>query len=151
MPLEDALAIANAAMQLALGRLLSDIETLIFEGSWHGKTYPQIADEAGYSINYLTTDVGPKFWKSLSQALGEPVNKKNFKAAIKRQQGRGEERGERSSAAKVSPFSQKFSPTPPTSPTSPTHPPHPFLGRSSRCQSVLRTGKRTAHPATLDW
>jgi WD40 repeat protein len=67
--------------------------------------------------------LAPNFGKSLSQALGEPVNKKNFKAAIKRQQGRGEERGERSSAAKVSPFSQKFSPTPPTSPTSPTHPP----------------------------
>lgn len=84
MPFEDALAIVNAAMQTLLGRQLSDIETLIFEGSWQSKTYPQIADGAGYSINYLTTDVGPKFWKVLSQALGEPVNKKNFKAAIRR-------------------------------------------------------------------
>ncbi|MEB3211285.1 MAG: NB-ARC domain-containing protein, partial [Leptolyngbyaceae bacterium] len=84
MSFEDALAIANAAMQTTLGRHLSDMETLIFEGSWQGKTYPQLADEAGYSVNYLTTDVGPKFWKALSQALGEPVNKKNFKAAIQR-------------------------------------------------------------------
>jgi len=90
---EDALAIANIAMQVALGRSLSDLETLIFEGSWQGKTYPQIADAAGYSINYLTTDVGPKFWKVLSQALGEPVNKKNFKAAIRRYEMRAGETG----------------------------------------------------------
>jgi hypothetical protein len=78
MPLEDALAIANAAMQLALGRLLSDIETLIFEGSWHGKTYPQIADEAGYSINYLTTDVGPKFWKISQSGLRRTCQQKEL-------------------------------------------------------------------------
>lgn len=84
MSLEEALTIINAALQGAIGRSLSDIESLIFEGSWRGKTYLQIADEAGYSVNYLTTDVGPKFWKALSQALGEPVNKKNFKAAIRR-------------------------------------------------------------------
>ncbi|HEY9814306.1 MAG TPA: ATP-binding protein [Candidatus Obscuribacterales bacterium] len=84
MTLETALTIVNTALQAAIGRSLNDIETLIFEGSWQGKTYPQIADEAGYSINYLTTDVGPKFWKTLSQALDESVNKKNFKAAIQR-------------------------------------------------------------------
>lgn len=84
MCLEEALAIANIAVQRQRGQPLSDLETLIFEGAWQGKTYPQIAEEAGYSINYLTTDVGPKFWKVLSQALGESVNKKNFKAAIRR-------------------------------------------------------------------
>ena len=78
MLLEEALTAVNFAMQTAIGRSLNDIETLIFEGSWQGKTYPQIADAAGYSINYLTTDVGPKFWKVLSQALGEPVNKKKL-------------------------------------------------------------------------
>ncbi|MGP1384816.1 MAG: NACHT domain-containing protein [Thainema sp.] len=84
MEQDEAIIIVNTAMQAQLGRQLSDIETLIFEGAWQGKTYPQIADEAGYSVNYLTTDAGPKFWKALSQALGEPVNKKNFKAAISR-------------------------------------------------------------------
>lgn len=84
MTLEEALIIVNVAMQAALGRQLSDMETIILEGSWQGKTYPQIADAEGYSINYLTTDVGPRFWKAMSQALAEPVNKKNFKAAIKR-------------------------------------------------------------------
>lgn len=84
MSFEDALAIANAALQASSGRRLSDIETLIFEGAWHGETYPRIANKAGYSINYLTTDVGPKFWKVLSQALDEPVNKKSFKTAVQR-------------------------------------------------------------------
>jgi len=88
MTLEDAFQLINTVMQADLGRQLSDIETLIFEGAWQGKTYPQIAEEAGYSINYLTTDVGPKFWKVLSQLLGETVNKKNFKAALQRHQRR---------------------------------------------------------------
>lgn len=76
MNLEQAIAIVNTAMQAQLGRQLSDVETLILEGSWQGQTYPQIADAAGYSVNYLTTDIGPKFWKVLSQAFGESVNKK---------------------------------------------------------------------------
>jgi WD40 repeat protein len=84
MNLEQAIATINSAMQAQLGRQLSDIETLILEGAWQGRTYPQIAEATGYSINYLTTDIGPKFWKVLSNALGESVNKKNFKAAIQR-------------------------------------------------------------------
>lgn len=84
MTLEDAIAIVNAATQHQLGRQLSDIEMVILQGSWQGKTYTQIADDEGYSVNYLTTDVGPKFWKVLSQALGESVNKKNFRSALKR-------------------------------------------------------------------
>ncbi|MFB2934596.1 NB-ARC domain-containing protein [Aerosakkonemataceae cyanobacterium BLCC-F154] len=84
MTLEDAIAIINSLMQHQLGRQLSDIETVIFQGAWQSKTYTQIADRAGYSVNYLTTDAGPKFWKALSQSLGESVNKKNFRSAIKR-------------------------------------------------------------------
>lgn len=88
MSLDEALAIINRAMQSRLGRQMSDIETMILAGAWQGKTYTQIADEAGYSVNYLTTDIGPKFWKTLSQALEESVTKKNFKAAIQRCQSR---------------------------------------------------------------
>ncbi|HEY9817911.1 MAG TPA: hypothetical protein V6D20_19210 [Candidatus Obscuribacterales bacterium] len=121
MPFEDALAIANAAMQSALGRSLSDIETLIFEGSWHGKTYLQIADTAGYSINYLTTDVGPKFWKVLSQALGESVNKKNFKAAIRRYGIDAGEQGSGRAGEQDTGEQQDFQSYPPISPS--LHPP----------------------------
>ncbi len=32
----------------------------------------------------MSRDVGPKFWKILSLALGEPVSKKNFQAALER-------------------------------------------------------------------
>lgn len=84
MEQDEAVSIVNAAMQVQIGRQMSDIETLILEGAWQGQTYPQIADAAGYSVNYLTTDAGPKFWRALSQVLGEPVNKKNFKAALRR-------------------------------------------------------------------
>lgn len=88
MSLEEAIAIVNGAMQSQVGRQMSDIETTILVGAWQGKTYTQIADDAGYSVNYLTTDVGPKFWKMLSQAFAESVTKKNFKAAIQRCQTR---------------------------------------------------------------
>jgi WD40 repeat protein len=85
MNLEDAIALINTAMLNQLGRQLSDVETLILQGAWQSQTYTQIADEAGYSVNYFTTDVGPKFWKALSIALGESVSKTNFRAALERQ------------------------------------------------------------------
>jgi hypothetical protein len=84
--LEEAISITNWVLDQQLGRKMSDLETLIFQGAWAGHTYPQIAEVGGYSVNYLTTDIGPKFWRMLSQALGEPVTKKNFKAAITRHQ-----------------------------------------------------------------
>ncbi|MBW4638498.1 MAG: AAA-like domain-containing protein [Gloeocapsa sp. UFS-A4-WI-NPMV-4B04] len=66
------------------GRHLNDVETAILIGAWQSKTYEQIASASGYSISYLTRDIGPKLWKLLSQALGEIVSKTNFQAALER-------------------------------------------------------------------
>jgi hypothetical protein len=82
--LEQALDIANSAMLDALGRYLSDVETIILKGAWKKQTYQTIADTSGYTSSYLTRDVGPRFWKYLSQAVGETVSKTNFQAALKR-------------------------------------------------------------------
>jgi len=89
MEQEEAIAVINCLIQRHLNRQMSDIETIIFNGAWVGRTYTQIADDAGYSVNYLTTDIGPKFWKLLTQVLGESVTKKNFKNAIQRQRLQG--------------------------------------------------------------
>lgn len=84
MDFEQALEVANTAMFALSGRHLNNVETAILIGAWQSKTYEQIASASGYSISYLTRDVGPKLWKLLSQALGETVSKTNFQAALER-------------------------------------------------------------------
>ncbi len=84
MDLSQALSIVNQAMLARFDRGLSDVETAIVKGAWQNQTYEKIAEVFGYSNSYLSRDVGPKFWKILSQALGEPVSKKNFQAALER-------------------------------------------------------------------
>ena len=84
MDLSQALSIANKAMLAQFERGLSDVETAIVKGAWQNQTYEKIAEIFGYSHSYLSRDVGPKFWKILSLALGEPVSKKNFQAALER-------------------------------------------------------------------
>lgn len=82
---EQALSVANKAVLARAGRHLSDVEMAILRGAWQSQTYGEIAEAAGYSVSYLTRDVGPKLWKLLSQALGETVSKTNFRAALERQ------------------------------------------------------------------
>lgn len=92
MTLEQALSVANTAVLARIGRHLSPVETIILMGAWQSQTYEQIAETAGYSVSYLTRDVGPKFWKLLSQALGETVSKTNFRVALARQWQKEEEK-----------------------------------------------------------
>ncbi len=84
MDLSQALSIANQAMLAQFNRGLSDVETAIVKGAWQNQTYEKIAEVFGYSNSYLSRDVGPKFWKILTLALGEPVSKNNFQAALER-------------------------------------------------------------------
>jgi WD40 repeat protein len=86
MDLDPALEMVDRVVFAATGRQLTDVETAIFQGAWHSQTYGQIAETYGYSENYLQRDVGPKFWKILSQALGESVSKTNFRSALERVQ-----------------------------------------------------------------
>ncbi|MBD3884720.1 pentapeptide repeat-containing protein [Phormidium tenue FACHB-886] len=85
MEIEQALQLASNLLVQADLRPLTDVDTLILRGAWEQKTYEQIAQETGYSSNYLRKDVGPKLWRDLSVALGEPVSKTNFKFALDRQ------------------------------------------------------------------
>ena len=84
MKFEQALEVANISVFAQSGRYLTDVETAVLMGAWQSQTYEQIADASGYSVSYITRDVGPKFWKLLSQALGQAVSKTNFQAALER-------------------------------------------------------------------
>ena len=84
MDFESALKLVNDAMSAQFSRLLTDVELTLFRGAWQGQTYEVIAEESGYATSYLTRVIGPKFWKHLSQALGEKVSKSSFRAALER-------------------------------------------------------------------
>ncbi len=88
MNFEEALKIINKAIYENEGRGLSDAEVVVLKGSWENMTYEQMAEIYPYTANYLKGDMGPKFWKLLSEALGESVGKRNFKAALERARSR---------------------------------------------------------------
>ena len=82
---EDAFKCVDAAVFADTKKHMTDLQMLIFKGSWLGHKYDQIAEDYGYSFKYVKQDVGAKLWKILSKALGEPVKKTNFRAAVERQ------------------------------------------------------------------
>lgn len=85
MEIEQALKLASDLLLQQGFRPLTDVETLIMRGAWEQKTYEEIAQVTSYSSSYLRKDVGSKLWRDLSAALGEPVSKTNFRAALERQ------------------------------------------------------------------
>ncbi|MEO1131958.1 MAG: NB-ARC domain-containing protein [Cyanobacteria bacterium J06639_1] len=80
---EGSVAIALVDRALA-PQGLNDIQSLVFEQVWAGRTYAHIADGAGYDPNYLK-DVGYRLWKHLSRVWGEKVTKSNVRAVVRRQ------------------------------------------------------------------
>ncbi|MEO0376464.1 MAG: AAA-like domain-containing protein [Cyanobacteria bacterium P01_A01_bin.17] len=77
--------IADRLMFDSTSRYLSDVEILVLQGSWEGKSYSDIAEQYGYSTEYINSDVGFTLWSKLSQASGEKVTKRNFRGALERQ------------------------------------------------------------------
>ncbi len=84
MEFEEAFQWADLAVRSIRAEGLRDIERVVLEGTWHGKTYQKIATEAGYTGGYISRDIAPAMWSLLSQALDMPVKKKNLKTAIER-------------------------------------------------------------------
>ncbi|MDJ0729951.1 MAG: AAA-like domain-containing protein [Crocosphaera sp.] len=90
MKLGEALEAVNQIMLSKHGKQLSDAETVLFKGSWQGLTYDDMVKGTQYEASYFKGDLGHKFWKELSDALGEKVSKRNFKEAIARFQAESE-------------------------------------------------------------
>ncbi|MDY6803292.1 MAG: DUF1822 family protein [Cyanobacteriota bacterium] len=88
MNFQEARKIVNKAIYEKEGRGLSDAEVVVLKGSWENMTYEEMAEISPYTANYLKGDMGHKFWKLLSEALGESVGKRNFKAALERARSR---------------------------------------------------------------
>jgi hypothetical protein len=82
MDTEEALKVANAAVFAKSKRRLTDLQELIFRGSWQGQKYDEIAEINRYEPQHIKNE-GSKLWKLLTQALGEKVSKTNFQSALK--------------------------------------------------------------------
>jgi hypothetical protein len=66
-------------------KYLSDLESQVLQGAWEGKSYALIAEELGYTLEYINSDVGYGLWSKLSKATGEKLTKRNFRGALERQ------------------------------------------------------------------
>jgi hypothetical protein len=82
---DQAIRIADTVLRAKMGRGLTDVQAILLRGSFDRETYEKIAEASGYSANYLRQDVGARFWKDLSDALGEPVSKPNFQTVLRKQ------------------------------------------------------------------
>ncbi|MGF1600576.1 MAG: DUF1822 family protein [Thermosynechococcaceae cyanobacterium] len=84
MNLETAVALVDTILFELGGKHLRVSEIIILRGTLQGFTYEQMSEASEYSTNYLMRDAAPKFWKRLSQALGEPVYKTNIRSILER-------------------------------------------------------------------
>jgi len=83
MESNEAFEIADRVVFETQGIHLSDLQSIIFLGSWEGLTYEEIALRSGYDHGYICQE-GAKLWALLSKALGKDVSKTNFKVALGR-------------------------------------------------------------------
>jgi diguanylate cyclase (GGDEF)-like protein len=60
-----------------LSRRLDAIERFVFQQSWLGRTYEEMAQECAYGSDYVK-EIGSQLWQDLSKAAGERVTKKNL-------------------------------------------------------------------------
>ena len=84
MDFEETLKLMDIVVFAETERHLSDPEVTILRGACLRMTYEQMAESSQYKMNYLMRDVGPKFWKLLSEIFREEVSKTNFRAALER-------------------------------------------------------------------
>ena len=80
----SAKTLADQLLVSKTGKHLTDIETQVLQGAWQGKSYSAIAENLGYTIEYINGDVGNALWQKISQAIGEKVSKRNFRGALER-------------------------------------------------------------------
>lgn len=81
----EALKIADLVLLEHTGEHLTDLETIVLQGSWQKKTYEAIAQEANFNPDYIRGTIGQELWRKLSEALQEKVEKRNFRTALERQ------------------------------------------------------------------
>jgi hypothetical protein len=83
MEIAEVLKLADELIFAKTGEHLDYLQKAILEGTFQGRTYPEIA-EATHSSEGHTRDIGSELWKILSAGLGEDITKRNFRAIIEK-------------------------------------------------------------------
>ena len=81
MEFEQTLNIIDQLLVYKRGKGLGRAEALVLEAAWQGWGYEAVANEAGFTKNYLQRTVAPKLWKFLTTELGEgeTIDKRRFR------------------------------------------------------------------------
>ncbi|MCC3572322.1 MAG: NACHT domain-containing protein [Microcoleus sp. PH2017_40_RAT_O_B] len=83
MNLKEVLQMADEMVFAKTGKHLDDLQEAILRGTMQGEKYTKIADEIHCNESYVR-DIGSRLWQTLSEELGEEVNKTNFRSAMGR-------------------------------------------------------------------
>ncbi len=83
MNIAEVLQVADRLVFEKTGKHLDDLQQVVIQGVWQGKSYSQIGEECHRSESRVR-DVGYRLWQILSEQLGEDVNKNNFRSTIER-------------------------------------------------------------------
>ncbi len=81
MNLDQAIVAIDNLMLSRRGKRLIPAEKAVLQSAWNKQSYADIAQESGFSQNYLQTTVGRKLWNFLSKELsgGERIDKISFR------------------------------------------------------------------------
>jgi len=85
MNLKEMLNLADKIVFAKTGQHLDDLQAAVLRGTLQRETYKEIAKDFDCSESRIR-EIGSELWQTLSEDLGEDVNKKNFRSAIERLQ-----------------------------------------------------------------
>ncbi|NJM59993.1 MAG: NACHT domain-containing protein [Oscillatoriales cyanobacterium RU_3_3] len=83
MDIQQVLKLADDLAFTKTGKHLSSLQETILTGVWSSQKYGEIATTCNCTEEHVKK-VASEIWQLLSEALGEPVNKSNFKSTLKR-------------------------------------------------------------------
>ena len=83
MDIAEVLKLADELIFAKTGEHIDYLQKAILEGTFQGRTYPQIAD-ATHSSEGHTRDIGSELWQIFSEGFGKEITKRNFRAIIEK-------------------------------------------------------------------
>jgi hypothetical protein len=82
---QQAVRLIDRLLEQHQQRKLNDLESIVMLYIWEGTTYPKIADQLSYELDYIK-QIAARLWKILSKLLGESISKINIKSVLERYQ-----------------------------------------------------------------
>jgi Cdc6-like AAA superfamily ATPase len=83
MTTEELLKWADDIVFSKTGKHLDSVQTAILEGTWQGLKYEEIAKSCYRSKSHVK-NIASELWKTLSDLLGEDINKMNVRSILER-------------------------------------------------------------------